>query len=197
MKKVVLSFISVIILVIVLVIFKLINLRSEFEKYLKITYPNNIFQVDLPKIDFIYGSYYSDVFCINDSITFQISKSWSTKKISEYYMDIKNQEKNNSEIAQIFSNTEVEKYISSVSGGSKIPTVEKDTYDVIYLSIIPDSEMVSVTKDIFQVFKEKNISVEEINITYEENKGVYEGHFSDKDYYLEVNGIEAKIIKIK
>ncbi|MGG7144847.1 hypothetical protein ACQPVP_15500 [Clostridium nigeriense] len=56
MKKVILSIISVTILVIVLVIFKLINLRSEFEKY-----------------------------------------------------------------------------ISSVSGGSKIPTVEKDTYDAIYL----------------------------------------------------------------
>ncbi|MGG7057350.1 hypothetical protein ACQPUY_11145 [Clostridium nigeriense] len=197
MKKVILSIISVIILVIVLLIFKLINLRSEFEKYLKVTYTNNIFQVDLPKIDFIYGSYYSNVFCINDSISFNISKSWSTKKISEYYMEIKNQEKNNSEIAQIFSDTEVEKYISSISGGSKIPTVEKDTYGAIYLSIMPDSEMVSVTKDIFQLLKEKKISVEEINITYEQNKGVYEGHFSDKDYDLDVNEIEAKITKIK
>lgn len=35
MKKVILSAISVIILVIVLLIFKLINLQSEFDKYLK------------------------------------------------------------------------------------------------------------------------------------------------------------------
>lgn len=83
MKKIILSIVSIIILVIALAMFRLINVRSEFEKYLKVTYPNNIFQVDLPKIDFLYGSYYSDVFCINDSISFKISKSWSTKKVSE------------------------------------------------------------------------------------------------------------------
>lgn len=75
--------------------------------------------------------------------------------------------------------------------------MEKDTYDAIYLSIIPNSDMGSITKDIFQLLKEKNIGVDEINITYEKNMVVYEGHFSDKDYDLNINEIEEKILKIK
>ena len=93
MKRRILSIVSIIILFIVLLIFRLINVRSEFYKYLKVNYPNNSFQVNLPKIDILYGSYYSDVFCINDSRSFKISKSWNTKKVSEQYFDMKNREK--------------------------------------------------------------------------------------------------------
>ena len=57
--------------------------------------------------------------------------------------------------------------------------------------------MLSVTKDVFKLLKEKKIEVAEINISYEKNMGVYEGQFSDKDYDLDVNEIEEKIIKIK
>lgn len=66
-----------------------------------------------------------------------------------------------------------------------------------YIIIIPDTDMLSVTKDVFKLLKEKKIEVAEINITYEKNMGVYEGHFSDKDYDLNINEIEEKIIKIK
>ncbi|MGG7144175.1 hypothetical protein ACQPVP_12005 [Clostridium nigeriense] len=197
MKKIILSISISFILVISLLIFILINAKKEFEEYLKVNYPNNIFQVNLPKIDVIYGSYYSDVFCISDSISFKISKSWNTKQVSEHYSEIKNKEKNNFEIAQIFSNSEVEKYISSISAGSKFPTTEKYKYDAIYISVIPDTDMLYITKDIFNLLKEKKIEVAEINITYEKNMGVYEGHFSDKDYDLNINEIEDKIIKIK
>lgn len=197
MKKRILSISTIIILVIVFLIFRLINVKKEFEEYLKVNYPNNIFQVDLPKIDFIYGNYYSDVFCISDSISFKISKSWNTKQLSEYYSEIKNKEKNNFEIAEVFSNSEVEKYISSISAGSKFPTTENYKYDAIYISIIPDTDILSITKDIFNLLKEKKIEVAEINITYEKNMGVYEGHFSDKDYDLNINEIQDKIVKIK
>lgn len=197
MKKRILSISTIIILVIAFLIFRLINVKKEFEEYLKVNYPKSIFQVDLPKIDVIYGNYYSDVFCISDSISFKISKSWNTKQLSEYYSEIKNKEKNNFEIAEIFSNSEVEKYISSISAGSKFPTTENYKYDAIYISIIPDTDMLSITKDIFNLLKEKKIEVDEINITYEKNMGVYEGHFSDKDYDLNINEIQDKIIKIK
>ena len=197
MKKRILSISTIIILVIVFLIFRLINVKKEFEEYLKVNYPNNIFQVDLPKIDFIYGNYYSDVFCISDSISFKISKSWNTKQLSEYYSEIKNKEKNNFEIAEVFSNSEVEKYISSISAGSKFPTTENYKYDAIYISIILDTDILSITKDIFNLLKEKKIEVDEINITYEKNMGVYEGHFSDKDYDLNINEIQDKIVKIK
>lgn len=197
MKKIIVSISTIIILVTAFLIFILINVKKDFEEYLKVNYPNNIFQVDLPKIDVIYGSYYSDVFCINDSISFKISKSWNTKQVSEHYSEMKNKEKNDSEIAEIFSNSEVEKYISSISAGSKFPTTEKYKYDAIYISIIPDTDMLSITKDIFNLLKEKKIEVAQINITYEKDMGVYEGHFSDKDYDLNINEIEDKIIKIK
>ena len=197
MRKIILSISTIIILVISVAIFILINVKKDFEEYLKVNYPNSVFQVDLPKIDFIYGSYYSDVFCISDSISFKISKSWNTKQISENYSEIKNKEKNNFEIAQVFSNSEVEKYIRSISAGNKFPKTEKYKYDAIYLSIIPDTEMISITKDIFNFLKEKKIEVAEINISYEKNMGVYEAQFSDKDYDLNINEIEEKIIKIK
>lgn len=57
--------------------------------------------------------------------------------------------------------------------------------------------MISITKDIFNFLKEKKIEVAEINISYEKNMGVYEAQFSDKDYDLNINEIEEKIIKIK
>lgn len=197
MKKIILSISTIIILVIAFLIFILINVKKEFEEYLKVNYPNNIFQVDLPKIDFIYGSYYSDVFCISDSISFKVSKSWNTKEISDHYIDIKDNEKNNFEIAEIFSNSEVEKYISSISAGNKFPTIEKYKYDSINIIIIRNNDMLSIISDILKTLKENKVKVDEIGITYEKDMSVYEGHFTDKDYDLSINEIEEKIIKIK
>ena len=79
-------------LVVALAMFILINVKLQFNKHLEATYPDNHFQVQgLPKIDVLYGTYYSQVFCLDDSRTFTISKSWNTKRISESYIKIKNQ----------------------------------------------------------------------------------------------------------
>lgn len=84
MKKIILSIGAGVLLVITLVVFMLINVKLKFNRHLEVTYPDNHFYVQgLPKIDFLSGSYYSQVFCLDDSRTFTISKYWNTKQISD------------------------------------------------------------------------------------------------------------------
>jgi len=49
------------------------SIRSEFKTYLSKEYPEQKFDVGYVKIDPIYGSYYSSVTCLDDSIPFGIS----------------------------------------------------------------------------------------------------------------------------
>ena len=81
MKRIKLAIISIIAIGIILFILILAKAQGEFKEYLKINYPNNTFKVYLPKIDIIYGSYYSDVVSIDDNISFKIIKSWNTKEV--------------------------------------------------------------------------------------------------------------------
>lgn len=159
------------------------SIRSEFKTYLSKEYPEQEFDIGYVKFDPLYGNYYSYVTCLDDSIHFGISKSFSTKKISEYYSQAKSAIQRNSSLKAIFKGSDIETTILNVSGGSS----------QIYLHIIQNANLVAVTTKTIDILKKNSITVERLVLTQEKDKHVYEIILSPADYALTESELAAKV----
>lgn len=173
------------------------SIRSEFENYLSKEYPEQKFDVGFVKIEPIYGNYFADVTCLDDYISFRISKSFNTKEIHEGYSQSKSANQYNSKIRAIFNNSDIKSDIKDVSGGSEIPFQNNGLYRQINLFITEDADMVSVATKTLTILKENNISAEIVGLTQERDKHVYEIRLSTDDYTLPKSELEAKVQRIK
>ena len=194
-----------ILLVVITVIFALVLtwflltmiIRSEFKNHLTKKYPEQRFDVGFVKIEPIYGYYFADVTCLDDYISFPISKSFNTKIISEDYPQYKSQIQYNSKIKDIIYGSNIKSYVNEVTGGGKIPFQDDGVYSQINLYITEDADMVSVATKTLTILKENNISAEIVGLMQERNKHVYEIRLSTDDYALPKSEIEAKVQRIK
>jgi len=191
------STIGILLVLILTAFISLMCIRGEFTEYLEEKYSGLSFKVGFTKVDLIYGKFYTNVTCLNDSTSFPISKSFKTKDIHEDYIQYKSQIQYNSKIKRMFNGSGIESYIKSVTGGGKIPFENGGIYTQINIYLTDDAEHISVVKKVLYVLKENNISAERIILTYEKDKHVYEIWLSSDDYPLTENEIEAKVKKIK
>lgn len=169
------------------------SIRSEFKTYLSKEYPEQKFDVGYVKIDPIYGSYYSSVTCLDDSIAFGISKSFNTKKISEYYSQAKSTNQYNAKIRAIFNGSDIKSAIINVSGGSRSTFQNDGLYSQISLSITENVNLISVTKKTIAILRENNITAQRLDLTQGKDKHVYEITLSPADYGLTESELEAKV----
>ena len=169
------------------------SIRSEFKTYLSKEYPEQKFDVGYVKIDPIYGSYYSSVTCLDDSIPFGISKSFNTKKISEYYSQAKSTNQYNAKIRAIFNGSGIKSAIINVSGGSRSPFQNDGLYSQISLLITENVNLISVTKKTIAILRENNITAERLDLTQGKDKHVYEITLSPADCGLTESELETKV----
>ncbi|MDD4524207.1 MAG: hypothetical protein PHW84_15510 [Methanosarcina sp.] len=196
-KNLLISSIRILLVLILIVFIFLMGIRGEFTKYLEVKYSDLSFDVGFVKTDPIYGNFYANVTCLNDYTFFPISKSFKTKNIHEDYPQHKSRNQYNSKIIDIFDGSDLESYITSITGGSKIPFENDGVYTQINIYLIDDAEHILVVKKVMNVLEQNNISAEKIIFTYEKDKHVYEIWLSSYDYALTENEIEAKVEKIK
>jgi hypothetical protein len=175
----------------------LLNIRSEFTKYLDTKYTEQSFKVGFTKIDPIYGHYYANVTCLNDETSFPISKGFKTKKINDDYIQYKSRNQYNFKIKSIFDGTNVQKNIRSVTGGGKTPFENSASYEQVNIYLISNTDQVTAAKEVLKIIKDKDIYAEKVIFTYEKDKHVYELHLSSNDYNLTEEEIELSIRKIK
>jgi len=199
-KKAKITWISIggiLLLTIIIVFTLLLSIRSEFNQYLDITYPDLSFEVGLTKIDILYGKYYSSVTSLSDGTVFPISKSFEEQAIHEDYMQYKSRNQYNTKIADIFAGTDIESSIKSVTGGGKLLFSDIAAYEQINVHLIDEADHIPVIKKVLELLAKGNISYELIIFTYEKDKGVYELRLSSSDYKLMEKDIQSKVIKIK
>ena len=173
------------------------SMRSEFENYLSKVYPEQKFNVGFVKIEPIYGNYIADVTCLDDYISFRISKSFNANEIHEDYSQSKSVNQYNSKIKAVFNNSDIKNNIEDVIGGGKIPFQNNGLYEQINLYLTKDADMVSVAAKTLTILKENNISAEVVILTQEKDKHVYEIHLSTEDYALPKSKLEDKVQRIK
>ncbi|HVJ47626.1 hypothetical protein [Desulfitobacterium sp.] len=174
-----------------------ISIRSEFINHLSKEYPEQKFDVGFVKIEPIYGNYFADVTCLDDYISFRISKNFRTKEIHESYSQSKSVNQYNSKIKAIFNNSDIKSEIKYVSGGGRIPFQDDGLYSQVNLTITEDANLVSVATKTLGILKENNISAETVGLMQEKDKHVYEIRLSTDDYALPKNELEAKVQMIK
>ena len=197
-RKAKLKIIIIIIFLVIGILFTfLLNIRSEFVKYIDTKYPELSFEVGLANIDLIYGSYYSRVKCLDDEIEFTVSKSFNTREIQESYNQIKSNTQYKIKIEEIFNGTDIEKDIQHASGGSKTPFKDSDSYEQISIELVSNTNQVKAVNEILMLLKEKNINVGKIYFVYEKDKCLYELVLSSNDFNLTEKEIVEKVIKLK
>lgn len=174
-----------------------INIRSEFINHLSKEYPKQKFDVGFVKIEPIYGNYFANVTCLDDYISFPISKSFNTKIISEDYPQYKSRIQYNSKIRDIVYGSNIRSYVNEVTGGGKIPFQDDGVYSQINLYITEDADIVSVATKTLAILNENNISAEIVGLMQEKDKHVYEIRLSTDDYALPKSELEAKVQRIK
>jgi len=197
-KRGVLINVGGIMLVVIVIAFTfLLSIRSLFTKYLDTKYPELLFKVGVTKIDIIYGNYYANVTCLDDKTYFPIFKNFKTKNISEDYIQYKSVVQYNTKIQNIFDGRDIQKNIKKVTGGSKNTFENNATYQQVNIDLISDTNQIEVAKEVMEILKEKNISVETVIFMYEIDMHVYELWLTPKDYKLTDKEIELKVKKIK
>jgi hypothetical protein len=173
------------------------GIRGEFVKHLAEKYPEQSFAVSFTKIDPIYGKFYAKVTCLDDYTPFPITKSFKTKEISDDYLQYKSRNQYNSRIQEVFTGSDIESYLKSVTGGGKTLFENGGVYEQINIHLSNDIEHISVSKKVLNILKGNNIAAERVIITWEEDKHVYELRLSLDDYLLPEKEIEAMVQKIK
>jgi len=138
-SKVTLICVTGIIIILTLRVFFILNsVGNGFAKYLTTQYPKLSFKVDSTKINFLYSNYYAKVTCLSDGTVFWISKNFNTKDISEDYYQYKSTSEYNSNLKDIFDGSDIQKYIASITGGSKSLFTENATYEQINVQLVND-----------------------------------------------------------
>lgn len=196
-KVILISLSGIIIVLIVIVYISLLSTRSKFVKYLGRKYPELSFKVSSTKIDIIYGKYYSNVTCLNDGTSFPISKVFKTQDIHEDYIQYKSTTQYNAKIKSIFDGSDIQKDIKSITGGSKIPYDNNDSYEQVDILLISDTDHITDAKKVLKILKEKNIYVKKVIFRYAKDNRVYELWLSSNDYNLTEKEIESKVKRIK
>ncbi|NLK51127.1 MAG: hypothetical protein GX295_01595 [Syntrophomonadaceae bacterium] len=175
----------------------LMGIRGEFKTYLRETYPSLSFAVEFTKIDPIYGKFYSKATCLNDYVSFPISKSFKTKQIYEDYPQYKSQIQYNLKIRGMIEGSEINSFIRSVSGGGKIPFENGNAYTQINMYLTENADAILVATKFLSIIKENNISTEKIILIYERDKHIFEMVLSSGDYDLSADELQQKIKMIK
>lgn len=175
----------------------LLGIRGEFREYLSEKYPGMPFAVGLTKIDPIYGKFYAEATCLDDYVSFSITKSFNTERISENYSQAKNTIQYNSRIQGILETSGVKESIKHVTGGGKVPFGDGDVYEQINIHLSDNAEAAPVAKRVLSILNENNIFAEKIILTYEREKHVFELWISSNDVGLNENEIQEKVRMIK
>lgn len=173
------------------------SIRSEFKSHLSKTYPEQKFNMGFVKFEPIYGNYFADVTCLDDSISFRVSKNNYTKVISDYYSGAKRVSQYNSKIKAIFNSSDLKNAIRDVSGWGSSPYKDDGVYDQISLVITENIDLISFATKTIALLKENNISAEIVGILQEKDNRVYEIRLSPADYSLSKSELEAKIERRK
>ena len=143
------------------------SIRSDFTKYLNEKYPGQIFRIGFVKIEPIYGNYFANVTCLDDKISFPISKSFNTKEIREDYPQAKSHVQYNSKLRDIFYGSDIKRYIIDLSGGGKIPFQNDGLYSQINLHITEDADLISVARRSISILRENKITAETVGLMYQ------------------------------
>lgn len=175
----------------------LMGIRGEFVEHLVEKYPEQSFAVGFTKIDPIYGRFYAKGTCLDDDTSFPISKSFNTTEIFDDYLQYKSRNQYNAKIQKVFTGSDIESYLKSVTGGGKTLFENGGAYEQINIHLSDGVEHISVSKKVLNILKENNIAAESVIITWEEDKHVYELRLSPDDSLLPEKEIEAKVQKIK
>lgn len=195
-RTLLISVIGILAFVLTALIF-LLGIREEFKTYLSETYPQLSFTVGFTKIDPVYGKFFANVTCLNDYVSFPITKSFNTKRINEGYPQFKSKIQYNSKIKGIIEGSDISSNITSVTGGGEIPFGNGDAYSQINLYFTDNTDAIPVARKVLTALKENNISAERIILTYERDKHVFEIMLSSNDYALNENELQGKIRMIK
>jgi hypothetical protein len=179
------------------VLILLASVGREFSAHLKVQYPEASFKRGIVKVDIIHGNYYSMVTSLEDDTVFPIAKYFHSKDIYEDYPQAKSKKQYNSKIRDIFKDSDVENFVSSITGGGKIPFTDEASYEQINVYLTGSEDNVSTVKNILDILKEKDIHYERIGFTYEKDNGIYEVWLSSKDFLLSKEEIGLKVIKVK
>lgn len=198
-KKVRFFLISIVIILAVILtgLILLMGIRREFKMHLSEKYPQLAFIVGFTKIDPIFEKFCANVTCMDDDISFSISKSFNTQRINDNYLESKNKIQYNSKIKEIIESSTIRNEIKAVTGGGKIPFGNGDYYEGIYIHISDNADAIPVVGKVLTILQENKILAETIVITYEREKHVYEIVLSSDDYGLTNKEIESKVQKIK
>ncbi len=175
----------------------LIVVRGQFSTHLKESYPERTFSVGFAKVDPIYGKFYTRVTCLEDYVTFTVSKSWNTKKISDNYQPSKSQMQYNAMIRDVFKTSAIIGEIESLTGSGKKQFDGSGNYDQINFHLADEKEHARDIEEILRILDASGIEAETIYFTYEKEKHVYQIHLSADDYDLNEEEIQNRIEMIK
>jgi hypothetical protein len=176
----------------------LLHVRGEFKSYLSEKYPEQIFNIGFVKIDPIYGNYIANVTCLDDYVSFPISKSFYIKSIHEDYSQSKSQIQYNSKIRDVFYGSDIKGSIINVTGGGGKTLYQNDGYfSQINLHVTTDAELISVTKRTLAVLRENHIDADTIILMQEKGGHIYELKVSSIDYNLTEKELSDKMRMIK
>lgn len=175
----------------------LILVRWEFAGHLKESYPGKTFWVGFVMVDPIYGNFVSKVECLEDYVTFTVTKSLKTKKISDNYPPSKSQVQYNAMIRDVFKSSAIMGEIESLTGGGKRSFDGSGNFDQINFHLVDEKEHAFDIATILRILEDSGIEAQKIIFTYEKEKHVYEALFSSDDYGLELDDIKKRIEKIK
>lgn len=193
--KVLLTSILVVLVLISTWLLFTMNIRSEFKTHLGNKYPEQKFTVGIVKYDPLYGNYFADVTCLDDSIHFRVGKNSYTKEVSDYYGGMKRTAQSNSEVTALFNQSDIKSSIEKVSGWGISPGGGE--FGGISLVLTGDADMASVAVQTIVTLKENKISSQTVDLLQEKDKKVYELRLSPADYALSKSELEAKIKRRK
>ena len=194
-QKVLLISISVIFVLVLAWLLYIMNIRSEIKTHLGKKYPEQKFAVCIVKYDPLYGNYFADVTCLDDSIHFRVGKNSYTKEVSDYYGEMKRTAQSNSEVTALFEQSDIKSSIDKVSGWGISPSGGE--FGGISLILTEDADMASVAVQTIVTLRENNISSQTVDLLQEKDKKLYELRLLPADYALTKNELEAKIERRK